>query len=1291
MRKLKILAVFQAFHLISLFGLQGADSKFTPEQIQFFELKIRPVLADKCYSCHSHKAKKVKGKLYLDSRAGVIKGGENGPSIVLGKPVASLFMEGIQYKDPDFQMPPKSKLTHSQIKDFERWITEGAPWPNEPIPTSFGSEKEFDLAKRRADHWSWKPLTPPTTPKVNNKGWSSHPVDRFILNKLESVGLKPVSPADRRTLIRRLTFALHGLPPSQEDIQTFLKDKSAEAVGTLVDRLLDSPRFGERWARHWLDLVRYAESRGHEFDYNAANAHRYRDYIIRAFNSDVPYDKFVTEHIAGDLIPNPRLHPEQNFNESILGTGFWFLGEWIHSPVDIRQDEADRFDNMVDVASKAFLGLTVACARCHDHKFDAISTKDFYAFNGFLQSSNYRQVRYETITHNGKIAHSIDQLERTEGEEALKALMSKLKSEVSNTSEYLLAANVILQEGIKYEEGDISLEPDGDIVFADFEDGSYQGWKATGDAFGDGPLTDKTKPDHQVDIKHHGKFFVNSHKMRNNGKGDAHIGTLTSPAFKVERDYVSFLIDGGSHRGKTCLNLLADGRVVGTAQGPQNNTMVNKFWDVPKFRGKMLQIQAVDNHKGGWGNIGFDHVVFTNHRPKGGGAIATTSVKQKFAETTMDMLKQVAQEKKLDANRLEFWIRAIQAASQDVQSPMHVLALASSGKTDSSLRKIAQRRQDFGSKEGAYNEAMKKLDMVIDYGVSKPHEFLQDGYTFGSGTVRAGQVLWSQDLKRPILGFASYGSARKNPAWHGLRIVDSALDHGGLGYARAGMTLRTPTFSIDHGKVWYLVKGEATAMVVVDSHRMVQGPLHGNVKARIGKEGQLNWYAHHLDKRGQSFVGHRVHVEFTPSKEHFEVVMVVQGDDSPSRDAVLRYLQEKEKSQLVTKLDGTSFSELAESFEKTLIQEGLSWLMANENLWGYDHSSLAVVQDFIAKRNKLISEIRKDSRTAMAIQDGDAENEYVFIRGSYSNKGELVPRRFLEALGGKPIQDTGSGRLQLAEQMVSPQNPYISRVIVNRIWHHLFGRGIVASTDDFGYLGQRPSHPELLDHLAMKFIKDGWSIKKHIKFLVHSQTYQMSSQAHDLKAAKLDPTNSFWHRMPVKRLEGEAIRDSILSISGRMDDRMYGKSVPVYLTSFMTGRGRPGNGPLDGSGRRSVYLSVRRNFLSPMMLAFDTPSPFQSVGRRTVSNVPSQALMLMNDPFVLAEAKRWGDTVQKMGGSIDDRVIDMYEKALAREPSHLELDASKVFLERQSKLNPTAAWRDLAHVLFNTKEFIYTN
>ena len=1283
-RVLSALAVGSTVCIHTLFSEQS--------DIEFFETKIRPVFAEKCYSCHSHNSKKLKAGLFMDSRAGLLKGGDSGPSIIPGKPEKSLLVEAIRYLEPDFQMPPKSKLTDSQIKDIEIWISKGAPWPNEAKPVADGPSKEFNLAKRRDEHWSWEPVSEPKLPIVKDRTWSSHPVDHFVLSQLEDAGLKPSESTDRRSLIRRLTFALHGLPPSPSEVESFASDKSSGSIENLVDRLLDSPKFGERWARHWLDLVRYAESRGHEFDYNAANAFRYRDYVIRAFNNDVPYNQFVTEHIAGDLLSKPRQHPEQGFNESILGTGFWFLGEWVHSPVDIRQDEADRYDNMVDVATKTFLGLTVACARCHDHKFDAISTKDFYALNGFLQSSNYRQARFETITHNGKIAKDIDDLERTQGQQVWKTYLTSLHKEVQSTSEYLSATKSVFDAGVVFDEGDISLDPGSDIIFADFEDGTYQGWKATGDAFGKSPVTDKTKADYQKDIRHRGKFFVNSHQTRDGGKGDGHIGTLTSPEFTIERDFISFLLGGGGHRGSTCLNLVVEGKPVGTATGPSSNTMVSKFWDVRKFRGKTAHIEAIDNHTSGWGNIGFDHVVFTNHRPTGGNVV-TVAKEQKFAKTTLDKIKTVAASLKLNPERLERWVRALEVDGRKTTSPLYPIAQAIMGKPEAVSSRAEALRKEMQAKETAYQKALGKLNVVIDYGSSKPEEFLQDGYTFGARPVRPGSVLWGTDNTKPILGVSNYGAARKDPAWHGLKIVDSELDSGsGLRYPRAGMTLRTPTFNVDHGKVFYLFRGEATVLAVVDSHRMVQGPLHGNTKIKTGKEGELNWYSHSLDRRGQSFIGHRVHIEFTPTKENFELLMVVQGDDREARETILRYHKSSKESLLTANLNGDSFTQLAQSFEDAIEKEGLSWLMENIDLFGgVSPVAQKSLTNFISARNELISKIRKESRTAMAMQDGSPEDEYVFIRGNYRNQGDVVPRRFLEALGGKPIDASGSGRLLLAQQMVSPENPYISRVIANRIWHHLFGRGIVASTDDFGYLGQRPTHPRLLDHLATQFMNDGWSIKKLIKHIVLSRTFQMSSQASDSVAEKKDPTNQLLHRMPVRRLEGEAIRDAILSISGRLDSKMYGKPVPIYLNAFMTGRGRPGNGPLDGSGRRSVYLSVRRNFLSPMMLTFDTPSPFSSVGRRTVSNVPSQALMMMNDPFVVAEAKRWGESVRGEGGSIENRIISMYSKAFSRKPTQEELSVSEAFLERQSKLNPSGAWQDLAHVLFNAKEFIYLN
>jgi hypothetical protein len=353
------------------------------------------------------------------------------------------------------------------------------------------------------------------------------------------------------------------------------------------------------------------------------------------------------------------------------------------------------------------------------------------------------------------------------------------------------------------------------------------------------------------------------------------------------------------------------------------------------------------------------------------------------------------------------------------------------------------------------------------------------------------------------------------------------------------------------------------------------------------------------------------------------------------------------------------------------------------------------------RQAELIASIKTESRLAVAMQDGSPENEAVFIRGSHKAPGEVVPRHLLTALAGdKPITSkVGSGRLELARQMTDPAiNPLVDRVIVNRVWHHLFGRGIVASTDNFGVMGERPTHPEMLDHLATQFAHDGRSLKKLIHQLVLSRAYQMSSNPKsEIHNPQLeDPEDLQLHRMRLRRLEGEAIRDAMLAISGRLNGTMYGPSVLVNLTPFLDGRGRPNSGPLDGDGRRSLYIAPRRNFLSPFMLAFDTPSPFSTVGRRTVSNVPAQALILMNDPFVHLMAEQWGKRTAAAPGSAKDRVSLMYRQTFTRGPTPAELADCLAFVEARSKalgkgLDDPKPWGELAHVLFNVKAFIFVD
>ena len=369
--------------LISLGARAGAASN---EDIEFFEKKVRPLLAANCLSCHNATGSSPMGGLRLTSRESLMKGGDRGPAVAITNPDASLLLRAVGYAEKNLQMPPKGKLREEEIAVLTDWVKRGAPWSaavKNPIATS---SRAFDI-KARARHWAWQPIARPGVPVVKQKNWARTPVDNFLLSGLEARDIKPAAPADRRTLLRRVTFDLIGLPPTPDEIHAFLADTSPNAYEKVVERLLASPHYGERWARHWMDLVRYGETNGHEWDIEKTGVFPYRDYVIRALNADLPYHQFVREQIAGDLMLHPRLNPTEHYNESILGTGFYWLGASIHSPVDLRDDEADRIDNQIDVLSKAFLGVGVGCARCHDHKFDAISSKDYYALYGFLKST----------------------------------------------------------------------------------------------------------------------------------------------------------------------------------------------------------------------------------------------------------------------------------------------------------------------------------------------------------------------------------------------------------------------------------------------------------------------------------------------------------------------------------------------------------------------------------------------------------------------------------------------------------------------------------------------------------------------------------------------------------------------------------------------------------------------------------------------------------------------------------------------------------------------------------------
>ena len=371
----------------------SAQQGLPREGVEFFEKKIRPVLESDCYMCHSANSKSLQGGLRLDSREGMLKGGNSGQAAIIpGDPDSSLLIKAIRYADPRLQMPPMRQLSAEQVRDFEAWVKMGAPDPRAAGASGQAAWQPYDMGEARK-FWSFQPVNEQPPPDVNNTAWVRSPIDRFVLARLERKGLKPVGDADKRTLIRRATFDLTGLPPTPEEVEAFLKDASPKAFEKVVDRLLASVHYGERWGRHWLDVVRYADTAGCNSDFPVPAAYKYRNYVIKSFNQDKPYDRFIREQIAGDLLPAKS---EAETYEHLIATGYLAISRRFGS----RTKEFDlTIDDTIDNLGKAFLGLSVSCARCHNHKFDPIPTKDYYALYGIFNSSRYAFPGTEIYPH----------------------------------------------------------------------------------------------------------------------------------------------------------------------------------------------------------------------------------------------------------------------------------------------------------------------------------------------------------------------------------------------------------------------------------------------------------------------------------------------------------------------------------------------------------------------------------------------------------------------------------------------------------------------------------------------------------------------------------------------------------------------------------------------------------------------------------------------------------------------------------------------------------------------------
>lgn len=808
---MKMLSVFTLIFAARLL----ADDP-TSEQLEFFEKKIRPVLVRECYSCHSAQAKSVKGSLLLDTREGIRRGGESGHGVVPGQLKESLIIEAIRYEG--LEMPPKKQLPESVIQDLEKWVRMGAPDPRNGKSAPIRRTIDFEKAR---DFWSFQPIGNPTPPGVT--AWSATAIDRFVLQRLNAAGLKPSPDASPRTFIRRLYFDLTGLPPSPEQANEFVLSPNPDTLRKIVDGLLESDQFGERWARHWMDVVRYAESTGMERNYTYPEAWRYRDYLIAAFNSDLPFDQFLSEQIAGDLQPSEN---PADRDRRLIATGMLAMGPKSLNERDREKFAMDIVDEQIDVVSRAFLGLTASCARCHDHKFDPIPQKEYYQLAGIFRST---------------------------------------------------------------------------------------------------------------------KTFY--------GTGGG----------------------GGNRQGGQLLALKDDGVVPVAVNGSNRKNVRNTV--------KKLTTQLS------------------------------------------------AQKKRLKRfNTLP----------------------------DPNARQVESTRK-----------AIERIEQQL-------------------------------------------AKAKKD-------LEPAAID------------------------------------------------------------------------------------------EHHGLVMAVQDSANP-QDTQIR------------------------------------------------------------------------------------------VRGEANERGETVARGFLTIAtlsNTAAPSDAGSGRTELTQWLLARDNPLTARVAVNRVWQHLFGQGIVRTVNNFGANGDRPSHPELLDYLATKFVdEDGWSVKSLIRRIVLSRTYRQASTP-VAAAIELDPENRLLWRMNPRRLEAEALRDAVLAVSGTLDLSPGEKSIVQTVGNGDVGRNlRPAQFSSPHT-KRSVYLPIVRGVVPEMLRVFDFPEPSIIAGARDVTTVPTQALYMMNSPFVTQQSTEMADRLMEERDSDAERIRYAYELALCRAATGPEVERSLEFIaaacDRNSnqKDSEAIAWAGFCQVLLASAEFRY--
>ena len=1104
---------------VGLAGTSAQAASADDARLAFFEQRIRPVLVEHCYECHSAESKKVKGGLRLDSKAGVLRGGDTKAAIVPGDAGRSLLIESVGYANRDLQMPPKGRLPAAVIADLTRWVNDGAIDPRDGELVN----KTTALAATGQVHWAFQPIRTTEPPKKSSLfSRRVHPIDQFVAAKLKEKELAPAPMADRRTLIRRAAYDLTGLPPTPEEIAAFLADPAKNAFERMIDRLLASPRYGERWGRWWLDVARYADSNGQDENKVMANAWRYRDWVIRSFNANQPFDAFITEQLAGDLLPTNGVS-EQAIFDRWTATGLLVMGPKMLAEQDKPKLVMDLVDEQIDVVSRAFLGLTVGCARCHDHKFDPIPARDYYALAGIFRST-------KTMANL--------------------AFVSKFNERRITGASQLSV-----------------IEAHGKVVAAK----SNEVTRAIGSA---------------------------DEELRSNWR--ANLGTYLAAASSPASS-------GQSLQPTNLVTRLRELMAPDPSTNPVSRTLRGLASDSSKIAGFLAQETKLSTTGNGL-------------------RLAPGKIGAAFQGNGRNHLE-LPHSVELEPPQLtvEAWVRV------------------------SAFPKDGDERRWLVSK-GANEWAEGHYALMLDRN-------------------RAGAYLNIGGGQENVFAVWNAGKALKPNQWHHLAMTYD------------GVALRL------------FVDGAAAGETEIKRTRVAgKGPLVLGRRA----DGHVNFKGL-ID---EVYV-HRTALTAAQLKSHFETAGKVDGTD-----VVVRW-----EFNDLSPADLDSLA-MAEAHDALFAPGGVFALPKDPRPY-YPPQTRDTIVALESVRDTLKTNGPAPVAFALAVDEDKPVDLPVHIRGSHLNLAkEPVPRGFVQVAfkpGSAPLPTKGSGRLELARWLTSPENPLTSRVIVNRIWQAHFGEGLVRSPDNFGLRGETPSHPELLAWLAREFMRSGWDVKQLHRLILTSATWRQAGTADNresasgsnktdkahlttaaiAKASKVDPDNKLLWHFPRQRLEAEMIRDALLAVSGRMDTTVGGS-----LVSWKNDEYTPADTVSAPSLRRSVYLPVVRDRVFDVFTIFDFANPSVGTAKRIPTVVSHQALFFLNSPLVKESASAFAKNLSIAAPEDSAARIKLaYERAFGRLPTETEAQRAGRFIASLPRKEPTkndeAAWTAWCQMLFAANEFIY--